>query len=134
MQRFYELKQHLGSNIGYTSMKIAVGCGAVVAVSLITTQCYMKWKKKRKITRIIDTFEEFQNGRVHIKNPDRVEDKVLHFIKGGSSKLQLIADFDKFLLLPEAYSELINKINGIRIKAASNGFSDDCDVRKFAIK
>lgn len=127
MQHLKELKQNLGSNIGYTSLKIALGCGAAIAVSLITTQCYMKWKKKRKITRIIDTFEEFQNGRVHIKYPDQVEDKVLHFIKGGSSKLQIVADFDKFLLLPESYSELINKINGIRIKTASNGFGGDCD-------
>lgn len=75
-------------------LEIVIGIGAVLAVSLIASRFIWRAKKKKKITRIIDTIEELQKPNVHMKDLNKVEDIVCQLINGGASKLQVISDFD----------------------------------------
>ncbi|KAG8175882.1 hypothetical protein JTE90_025950 [Oedothorax gibbosus] len=98
-------------------IEFSIGIGTVVIVSYITIRLFKKPKNK-KITRIIDTMEVLNKSTVHIKNRDKVEEIVSQLIKGGASKLQVIADFDLTLSRAHKNGEPCNTTYGI-LKSSS---------------
>jgi len=76
------------------SLQTAIGLGALLIVGLFSSRLLLRSRRKRKITRIIETIEELQRSTVKMRDPNLIEEKICHLIKGGQAKLQVISDFD----------------------------------------
>ncbi|XP_071822991.1 cytosolic 5'-nucleotidase 3-like [Apostichopus japonicus] len=71
---------------------IGAGLAAVSAVAFYTLSSRMTANHS---TKHLDMMEELKNGKVHMKHPEQVEEKISKLISGGKDKLQVVSDFDK---------------------------------------
>ncbi|XP_078253727.1 cytosolic 5'-nucleotidase 3 isoform X1 [Rhinoraja longicauda] len=109
-----------------TRLGVAVGAGlcAVIGGAVLAQYIFTMKKKAGRKTKIIEMMPEFQKKTVNIKNPERVEEIICGLIKGGSTKLQVITDFDmtlsKFLHNGKRCSTCHNVIDNCKL------ISEDC--------
>ncbi|XP_071486042.1 cytosolic 5'-nucleotidase 3-like [Diadema antillarum] len=76
-----------------TTAKVTMTAGVVAAGALAVA--FFMSRRKSKRTKIIDMMQVFQKKHVHIRDPEKVEEKVTQLIRDGRNKLQVVSDFDR---------------------------------------
>ncbi|RNA11855.1 cytosolic 5 -nucleotidase 3A isoform X1 [Brachionus plicatilis] len=88
-------------NTKYQKILVTVSISAIglsIAFSYFYTR-FKSFRKKRTITKIIETIPELKSKNVKISDPDYVEMMLQNFVNSGKERLQVVSDFDRTISL-----------------------------------